>query len=440
MPNERNPSREISAPSAIAQSELPRELLACANGELVGQQIVAWSEFDLDESNLYSRQFAVLTEERVILLRPSGRTQIPLPGIEEAKINEGLGVDRLRILAEGKLAGEARYSRRHRRSMTRLLRKLQRRISRLKGDEVPPEWLENIERQAEQKEICPKCGLNIPAYAEGVCPQCLQKRAILWRLLDVAKPYRKLTIPALIFTLMQSSLATLPPLFQGKLVDSALGKESMGFTQADRIYNLVYWTIAIILAVLVLEVVGGIRIRLLAVVGTRVARDLRHQVYAHMHELSLRYFAKRPTGSLITRVTSDTDRLWDFIVFGSVNMIRDFLMIAAIAIVMFVLNWRLALVAILPLPVLGTITYYRSRTMQRMFGRLWTYWARMTAVVGDAIPGVRVVKAFANERREVDRFDQRSDEYSIKEQEVNKVWTSLQPLISGTMRLGMVLV
>ena len=70
--------------------------------------------------------------------------------------------------------------------------------------------------------------------------------------------------------------------------------------------------------------------RMLANVGTVVARDLRHEVYAHLHDLSLRYFAKRRTGSLITRVTNDTDRLWDFIVFGSVNMIRDVLMILAL--------------------------------------------------------------------------------------------------------------
>ena len=74
--------------------------------------------------------------------------------------------------------------------MTRLHRKLARRLPRKEGEEAPPEWLDTVERQAEEKDRCPKCGQLIPAYADGVCPRCLQQRKILWRLLDVAKPYR----------------------------------------------------------------------------------------------------------------------------------------------------------------------------------------------------------------------------------------------------------
>ena len=163
-------------------------------------------------------------------------------------------------------------------------------------------------------------------------------------------------------------------------------------------------------------------------------------IYAHLHELSLRYFAKRRTGSLITRVTNDTDRLWDFIVFGSVDLIRDVVMIVAFATVMFCVSWKLALIALLPLPPLAVLTYKRGMKMQSMFGRLWTYWSRLTAVVGDALPGVRVVKAFANEHREVQRFDRRSLEYADKEREIHIIWSALSPVVSGLMRFGGVLV
>jgi ATP-binding cassette subfamily B protein len=179
---------------------------------------------------------------------------------------------------------------------------------------------------------------------------------------------------------------------------------------------------------------------MLTALGTRIARDLRHAVYAHLHNLSLRFFSKRRTGSLITRVTNDTDRLWDFIVFGSVNIVRDVLMILVAGGLMFYFNWKLAIAALLPVPPLAVLTYYRSMKMQSMFGRLWTYWSRLTAVVGDAVPGVKVVKAFANEQRELDRFDRRSDEYTFHEQQVNGVWATLQPVIAGTMHLGRTLV
>ena len=302
---------------------------------------------------------------------------------------------------------------------------------------MPPEWLEVVEREAEKKEHCPKCGLLIPAYAEGVCPQCLQKRAILWRLLGVAKPYRTRIFVALFLTLGLSAASTLPPIFNKYMIDNGLMGEG---GMARQVQQLLMWGAAAAVTIILTEAVAGVRMRMLALMGTSITRDLRHMVYAHLHELSLRYFGKRRTGSLITRVTNDTDRLWDFIVFGSISLIRDVAMILFTSGVMFWMNWRLAIISLSPLPILAVVTYYRGITMQRMFGRLWTYWARMTAVVGDSLPGIRVVKAFANEQKEVTRFDNRSNEYTDKEQEVNKVWTQLQPVVSGLMRIGGLLV
>jgi ATP-binding cassette subfamily B protein len=75
-----------------------------------------------------------------------------------------------------------------------------------------------------------------------------------------------------------------------------------------------------------------------------------------------------------------------------------------------------------------------------MFGRLWTYWSRMTAVVGDALPGVRVVKAFSNEEKEIARFDKRSNDFMDHEWDIHKVWTTLSRIISGLMQFGRLLV
>src|SRR2546423_6627260 len=115
-------------------------------------------------------------------------------------------------------------------------------------------------------------------------------------------------------------------------------------------------------------------------------------------------------------------------------------MILAFASVMFAVSWKLALVALLPLPPLAVVTYKRGMKMQSMFGRLWTYWSRMTAVVGDALPGVRVVKAFANESKEIARFDRRSNDFMDHEWDIHKVWTTLSRFISGLMQVGRLLV
>src|SRR5204862_6656376 len=106
-----------------------------------------------------------------------------------------------------------------------------------------------------------------------------------------------------------------------------------------RVRARVLWSAALLATVIVSEAITGLRLYILSIVGTRLTGDLRHLVYAHLHDLSLRYFAKRRTGSLITRVTNDTDRLWDFIVFGSIDLVRDVAMIVCIEAVMFWMNW-----------------------------------------------------------------------------------------------------
>lgn len=430
---------------------LPADVSARFNGQLAGQTIVAWAECDLAADNSFARQFAVLTEEKLFSLPSTGpATEVPLAGLTEAKIVEGLGVDRLNLIAGEARVAELRYSRRYRRDMTRLHRKLERRIPKKDGNDISPDWLESVEREEEAKDICPKCGQVIPAFADGVCPRCQQGRKILWRLLDVAKPYRKKINVALVLTLLFGIMTTLPPAIIKYLTDNAIDPRvydvatkkmvSISLPTEVRLHILFKAIGLLVLVIAASEFIGGLRLRMLARMGTQVTADLRHSVYAHMHELSLRYFAKRRTGSLITRVTNDTDRLWDFIVFGSVNVIQNVTMIFCIAAVMFWMNWKLALLALCPLPFLAMLTYYRGMKMHAMFSRMWTYWSRMTAVVGDAVPGVRVVKAFANEGKEISRFKKRSQEYVEKEQDIHTVWTQLQPIVSGLMQLGTALI
>src|SRR3954471_23026116 len=166
-----------TASASVAGVTLPGAVRERINGQLDGHTIVAWAEFDLDENNRYARQFAVLTETDLFILgaRPADAQpdqamsprSIAIKSIEEAKIIEGLGVDRLTIIVGGKPAASLRYSRNHRRDVTRLHRKLARRIPKKDGDLEPvPDWLEDVERREEQKEYCRKCGEQIPAYAE----------------------------------------------------------------------------------------------------------------------------------------------------------------------------------------------------------------------------------------------------------------------------------
>jgi len=169
--------------------------------------------------------------------------------------------------------------------MTKLHRKLERRIPRAQGVEKPLDWLEVVERQEEQSEHCAKCGELIPAYAEGVCPQCLQQRKILWRLLGVGKPYRKRLTVALVLTFAMAVLAAVPAVLQGRLVDQAIQPKEVAAALAgrglpvlgvsERVNNLIFWAAMAMAAIVLMEVIGMFRVRILAIVGTGVTGTKR---------------------------------------------------------------------------------------------------------------------------------------------------------------------
>lgn len=434
---------DTPAAGAVDLSFLSAEARQLAQAHVPGEPVVAYAPFDIDDDLRFCRAHLLLTERELLILTPRGVQRHALADLEETLIEEGLGMDRLVLVRQGQAVAVARYSRRCRTSVNRLHRKLQRRLPRRPASDGggegarrddPPAWLEAVERAAEAQDLCRKCGQLIPAYADGVCPSCLQQRKILLRLLGVAKPYRRSINLALVLTLLGAVVGALPIYAQKHLVDEAL--VATGLDTATRLGNLLLWGGVLVGVILLSEAIGGLRMSILARVGTLVARDLRHQVYAHLQSLSLRFFNKRRVGSLITRVTSDTERLWDFIVFGSVNVFRDAVLILAMGGIMFYMNWRLALVALTPVPIVGVLSYLRHRRMRLAWSRVWHYWSRVSGVVGDAIPGIRVIKAFANEKREVSRFDQRSNEYAEREIEANRLWWTLQPVVSGIMRFG----
>ena len=419
---------DVAAAPELLARRLPEDLLNRLAGNTA--DVAAWSMFDVSDPGKLTQRYLVLTSDQLLVVDAQAIERIPVDSITEARVVEGVGVDRLIVVGHDRRLGDFPYTRRCRREMARLHRKLERQLPAKEGEtrDRPPEWLDAVERAAESREHCAKCGQMIPAYAEGVCPRCLQKRRILWRLMDVAKPYRLRIWSALALTIAYGLASAVPPYFMKRIVDDGIS--------AGNVRTLLFWSGLMVLTVCVTEAISAGRLWILAMVGTNVTRDLRVAVYAHLHELSLRYFAKRRTGSLITRVMNDTDRLWDFIVFGSVDFFRNIIVIGAIASMMFYLDWRLAVVALLPLPIIALFSYLRGITMQRLHGRLWTYWSRMGAVVGDAVPGIRVVKAFANEKREVKRFVDRNVDYVDKEIEINKAWTTMAPAMSMLMRFG----
>ncbi len=424
--------QQLNADQHNVLADLPAAPVPQLADAITGRRVVAHAEFDLDETLRYARRFVVLVEgsipraaeadAAVVYTRADGSTvEVAVADLAEAQLKEALGLDRLILLGRDGSRHELPFSRRFRLEMSRFHQRLSKRIEHDAGPDLTiPTGEDDPDDESE---------FDTP------------KRKVLMRLLEVAQPYRGRIAIALGLTVASSVLNVLPAFLTMFVIDQAVNPmTTAGMSVEQRLWNLGFWVSLYTLAAFAMFLSYWGRLKTLSYVGSHVAGDLRDKVYRHLHSLSMRYFGKHRVGSLITRVTSDTDRLWDFIVFGSVDFIKNVLMMVAAAALMAWADWRLALIALSPVPFVAVLTWWKSQVMTRLFGRLWTYWSRLTAVVGDAIPGVKVVKAFASEEREVSRFARRNSEFTNDEYSAVRVWVNLQPVVEGTMMISRIII
>ncbi len=178
----------------------------------------------------------------------------------------------------------------------------------------------------------------------------------------------------------------------------------------------------------------------MAYVSERISADLRNATYAHLNQLSLEFFGGRRTGDLIARLSTDTERLCSYLSDNLVDFATDVLMIIGTTIVLVSMDPILALAAICPFPVIAWIVYRARTQLQHGFRRGGRAWSHMTSVLADTIPGMRVVKAFAQEKREIERF-RRSNEMVVEANDrVNVVWTFFWPMVAMLTQFGLLII
>jgi ATP-binding cassette subfamily B protein len=367
--------------------------------------VAAVAPYDLDDRGMYAEGYLLLTADRLgHFTRSNGQWQgdwLAMKDLHSARIVEGLGMGLLRVRADGGQAAEFRFTLRHAKAAARLQRQLER---VLQGDGRAEPAPEEPAHPDEKKLRCEKCGHVIPAWSE-ICQACMNRRKILFRLLDFVKPNAPRAIGAFVLALLLTGMSMVQPWLAKPLVNRGFGAAP----GARPDFGVVVLFVSIMGALTALRMAGQVvQLRLSLGLGTLVSRRIRSAVYAHMHRLSLSFFARRQTGELVTRVTSDTERLWYFVSYMCIDMILAFLTLVGVGTCLFVMNWELAVFALLPIPLLFLLMVFFHRRLHRSFDRMWHRWSQMTAVVADALPGVRVIKAFSQEGREVQRFEARS--------------------------------
>lgn len=415
---------------------LPRILQKRLQAEVAPDTVQAVAQYDLDDNGMYIDGYLILTETRLGYFRRKGNSWNgqwrAIKELTSASIIEGLRMNILRLLAGETIIAEYRFTLRHTQLVSKLRHRLERQIERKKELRAIPEET----KLSETKVRCDKCQRVIPSWSD-ICPTCLCRRKVLSRLMDFVKPYKLQVLAGLSLTVMVTVAGLARPYLTKPMLNQGLGAAPGLNTDYDTLITYV-----LILAGLTLFVAigGAIRQRIMASLGSRIARDVRNRAYDHLHKLSLSFFSQKPTGSLVTRITSDSDRIWDFIAFTIVEMAIAFLTIVGVGLVLFIMNWKLACFALIPIPAMTVLVMFFHRKLYRFFHHKFHRWSQMTSIVSDAIPGIRVIKAFSQEKREISRFMEKNHKVYESELALINVFTVFDPALQICGQIGSLII
>lgn len=217
------------------------------------------------------------------------------------------------------------------------------------------------------------------------------------RLFAYVRPWRLLVVAAVGLISVQAGLQLVGPLLTRWVIDTALPARDIGVV-----------TLASLAFALVLVLQFGITYAetlLTALLGQRVMRDLRRELFAHLQRLPVSFFDRSPVGRLVTRTTSDVEALNELFTSGVVAGLGDLFTLAAISVVMILIDWRLALAAFIVIPMVFAVSSIFQKYVRKSYREIRTRLAQLNAFLQERLAGIRVVQLFGREADERSRFD-----------------------------------
>ena len=376
---------------------------------------------DMTDDHRFGEQWVVVTDQRVLLVPAygdNGTVDIPIAEVADAKVEALVGGGCLEIKRKDGAPAYVAYSG----SRAPQFAEVAAGIKQLSQGETLtlPEEIE--------KTRCETCGRLLPEK-DGICAACIKRGATLRRIFSYLSPYRGRTITMIMITLAGTLLGLLPPVITQRIIDDVLTPRTD--------LPLLIWLVAGLFGIQALiwwaRVVRG---WLSVWLGACATADVRSQLYRHMQFMPIRFYDKRKVGTLISRITNDTDRLEMLMMFGLPHIFTDGMMVLGILGLLIVMNWQLAMYVLLPIPLIAVASVLIWNRLRQNYSRWLAKWARLSSHLNESITGIRVVKAFAQEKREGHRFEKRNEELTDVVVIADRTWFAFFTTTNFLMSFG----
>ena len=362
------------------------------------EEMVMLVQSDLDPDSRFGGQWIAVTARRLLVSprHPGGAAlEIPLDDLAQARTETLVGGGRLELARRAAPTVLMPYSD----SAATKFSEIARGLEQLRQG-YPLTVSTVVDRVR-----CPNCDRLLPEK-NGLCPACISHWSTLVRIAQYLKPYKLQALLLGIFSLATTAAELAPPLLTKRIVDEVLVPRAQPSPPVDQRLAL--------LAALVLGLCGiwigrqaaeWVHGWIVTALAPQVTTNIRSQLYRRLERLSLQFYDRRSVGTLVSRVARDAEMLQDFLVEGLPYMLINSLTLVGIMGVLFWMSWSLSLYILLPVPLImlwGLIFWSR---MRRFFGKWSQAWSGLTERTSEVLSGVAVVKAFAQEEREQQRFE-----------------------------------
>ncbi|HEX8463990.1 MAG TPA: ABC transporter ATP-binding protein [Abditibacterium sp.] len=430
-----NSSAAPKLPSAVAA-----ELLKIGvNGDAVVQL-----RTDLDAQGRFGERFLVATPQKLVVVSNNGSAKIEretdLSDIAKIESKGLSGASSLEIRLRTREGEKSIEILRGTGSRSSELVHAAQQIEHLRQHGTLPDERDDAKPKTHD---CPKCGRHLPGDTE-ICSFCVDRLGALKRIYRYLLPYKWLAILSLSINILSIALSFVPQLVTKTLIDrvfppafqSGAANAALAAQNGESRSVLAQLVGLVVVTALISSLGAIIRGRVAAYLGANVLHDIRAQLYAHLQRLSVSYYDKREVGAVMSRVQNDVGALQNFLLDTAESFILNSLTIACVVSILIYYSPFLALLVLLPVPfvVFGTKQYWRG--LMKLWRRVWHQNSSLGARLADALGGVRVVRAFGAEEREVTRFVNRSASLRDATMNVETKAAQFYPIMGFVMGLG----
>lgn len=428
---------QAEVPVTLSTSDVPETWRAAVAMQLLaGEAVVTAVEVDLDTRLHFARGLVVVTDRRILACSPGETVWQDWPFRAEFRLvhHDHAGVGHLDLVDSSGLLASWRFTLAHNLLAMRLIDQFGAQLASHVTGVVPA---------ADDQIACPSCKAPLEPD-QDVCPICtkvIHTSPSTWTLLRLwrfAQPYRGQLSLGLMLTLLGTAAHMIPPYLTIPLMDNVLIPYQNG-KQIDQRLVAIYLA-GLFGSALLAWALSWAKTYVLALVSERIGADLRTTTYDHLLRLSLEYFGGKRTGDLMSRIGSESDRICVFLSLHLLDFASDVLMILMTAVILFSINPWLALVTLIPLPFIAWMIHVVRDRLRTGFEKIDRVWSEVTNVLADTIPGIRVVKAFAQEQREASRFREANKHNLAVNDRLNKIWSLFSPTVSLLTEMGLLVV